>query len=139
MSQMVTLLKRRNFALVWSGGLISLTGDRVLSTALPFFVYEKTGSTLATGGMIIATILPHLLFGSIAGVYVDRWNRKQVMVAANVIRAVILLTLLLVPFGWLWVVYAVAFLETTFAAFFNPAENALLPRLVGEDRLLAAN
>jgi MFS family permease len=132
------LLRQRNFGLLWCGGLISLTGDRVLSTALPFYVYQQTGSTLATGGMILAAIVPRLLFGSIAGVQADRWNRKHTMIAANVSRAVILLALFLMP-KITWMIYLVVFLEATLSAFFEPAENALLPELVGEDKLLTAN
>jgi MFS family permease len=134
------LLRQRNFALVWFGGLISLTGDRVLSTALPFHIYEQTGSTLATGIMIMANILPYLLLSSIAGVFVDRWSRKYVMVVANFSRAVILLALFWAPVsGWLWVIYTAMFVESAISTFFGPAENALLPHLVREDRLLTAN
>jgi MFS family permease len=137
---MLELLRHRNFALLWSGGLVSLTGNRVLSVALPFYVYSETGSTLATAAMVIATIVPSMLFSSVAGVFVDRWNRKQVMVISNFLLALVLLPLLVVSVtGWLWVVYLVAFLETTLSTFFRSAENALLPRVVEKDRLVPAN
>src|SRR5215213_9611545 len=137
---MFHLLRQRNFALLWFGGLISLMGDRVLLVALPYFVYQQTGSTLATALMVAAQLLPRLLFGSIAGVFVDRWDRKQVMVVTSIGQGVVILLLLFVRSGdSIWTVYLVSFLQTTLALFFGPAENALLPLLVGEEDLLPAN
>ena len=137
---MFTLLRQRNFALLWWGGLISLTGNRVLTMAIPFYVYAQTGSTIATATMMIAMILPSLLFSSIAGVFVDRWDRRQVMIITNLLLAIVLLPLIALRItGWIWLVYLVAFAEATIATFFYPAENALLPRIVGEDQLLPAN
>lgn len=140
MGELLATLRRRDFALLWSGGLVSMTGDWMLLVALPIYVYGATGSALATGAMFAAGLLPNVLFGSVAGVFVDRWDRKRTMVVANVLLAVSVLTLLVVPqTGWLWVVYAVAFVQSCFGVFNEPAENALLPRLVERERLAAAN
>ncbi len=137
---MLTVLRQGNFARLWAAGLVSLTGDRVLSTALTFYIYQQTGSTLATSGMILAAIVPRLLFGSLVGVVVDRWNRKHIMVVANIVRATILLILLGIPAAaFSSVIYIAVFFETTLSTFFDPAENALLPTLVREDQLLTAN
>jgi MFS family permease len=133
-------LRQRNFALLWFGGLISMTGDWVLYAALPFYVYQTTGSTLATAILVACELLPHLLFGTVAGVFVDRWDRRRIMVVANVLQTAVVLLLLLVQSGeWLWVVYVVTFVQTTIVTFFGPAENALLPNLVGAEHLIAAN
>ena len=137
---MVTLLRQRNFARLWFGGLISLMGDRVLMVALPFFVYQETGSTIASAVMVTAELLPRLLFGSIAGVYVDRWNRKNVMVMTSLAQGLVILPLFLVESGTsMWIVYLISFLQVTLAMFFGPAESALLPLLVEEEQLLPAN
>ena len=137
---MFNLLRRRNFALLWFGGLISIMGDRVLLVALPYFVYEQTGSTFASALMVAAELLPRLLFGSVAGVYVDRWNRKKIMVITSIAQGLIILPLLLVhSAGSMWIVYLVSFFQTMFAMFFGPAENALLPLLVEQGELLPAN
>jgi MFS family permease len=134
------LLRQRNFALLWTGGLISLMGDSVLLVALPFFVYEKTSSTFASAVMVAAELLPRLLFGSLAGVFVDRWDRKKVMVLASIGQGIIILPLLLVDSSSrIWIVYLVSFCQTTLAMFFGPAENALLPLLVDQEDLLPAN
>ena len=137
---MFSLLRQRNFALLWFGGLISIMGDSVLNVALPFFVYQVSGSTLATAVMVAAELLPRLLFGSIAGVFVDRWDRKTVMVVACLSQGLIILPLLLVKsVDTLWIVYLISFIQVTFAIFFGPAENALLPLLVPEEKLIQAN
>ena len=137
---MLATLRQRDFGLLWFGGLISLTGSWVLQVALPFHVYQITGSALAAGAMAIAHTLPAVLLGSLAGVFVDRWNRKWTMVAANLVQGLLLLPLFWVRSAeWVWVVYLVAVTESAVTQFFAPAENTLLPRLVPGERLVAAN
>ena len=137
---MLAVLRQRDFSLLWFGGVLSVIGDFFLFIALPFFVYERTGSVLSTGAMFAAETLPRLLFGSVAGVFVDRWDRKRTMVLADLSRALILLPLLAVAAGGpLWLVYAVAFVEATVSQFFLPAKNALVPNLVADRHLTAAN
>jgi MFS family permease len=137
---MLAVLRQRNFSLLWSGGILSVVGDFFLFVALPFFVYERTGSTLATGAMFAAQTLPRLIFGSVAGVFIDRWDRKRTMVISDLSRAVVLLPLLLVAAGGpLALVYAVAFVEASVSMFFLPAKSAIIPNLVAERDLTAAN
>jgi MFS family permease len=135
-----TVLRRRDFALLWFAGLVSLTGDWMLVVALPITVYQLTGSALATGGVLIANKLSALVLGSVAGVFVDRWDRKRTMVVVNLIRGPILLLLVMVDSAErVWIVYVVAAAVSAAGQFFRPAENALLPRLVGEEHLVPAN
>lgn len=137
---MLATLRRRDFALVWLGGLISMMGDWVLYIALPIYVYQLTGSALATSAMFVSSTIPALFFGSVAGVFVDRWDRKHTMVIANLLLTIGLLPLLLVRSAdQVWLVYIVSFFEAMVAQFFNPAENAFLPKLAGEEHLVAAN
>lgn len=137
---MFATLRNRDFALLWTAGLVSVAGDFALLTALPLYVYELTGSALATGGVFAASWVSRALFGSVAGVFVDRWDRKRTMVVADLLRALVLLPLLLAGSpGLVWLIYASRAATGTLGLFFNPAENALLPRLVGEDRLVSAN
>ena len=137
---MIRTLRQRNFALLWFAGLISMVGDWVLFIALPIHTYNLTHSSLATGMMFMAGTLPRILFGSVAGVFVDRWDRQRTMVIADLSRAVLLLLLLLVrSFEWIWIIYLVAFVESIISQFFDPAENALLPQLVDESQLVPAN
>ncbi len=137
---MLSVIRQRNFGLLWIGQIISMTGDWVLFIALPFYIYALTGSTLATGIMFIVQTLPRLFFGSVAGVFVDRWNRKYTMVIVNLVQALILLPLFLVRSQDLvWIVYLCAFADSLVSQFFNPAQTAIIPMLVEEKDLLAAN
>ncbi|HJZ49194.1 MAG TPA: MFS transporter, partial [Roseiflexaceae bacterium] len=134
---MLAVLRQRNFALLWTGGLISLLGDWLLFIALPFYIYDLTGSALATGAMFIAETLPILLFGSLGGVFADRWDRKRTMIVADLLRAVLLLLLLAVRSpDWLWAIYLVVFVQSSIGQFFNPAKGALIPQLVDEQQLM---
>jgi predicted MFS family arabinose efflux permease len=137
---MLAVLRQRNFALLWAGGLTSMMGDWLLFIALPFYIYNITGSALATGGMFIAETLPLLLFGSIGGVFADRWDRKRTMIVADLLRAALLLLLLAVGSPeWLWAIYLVVFVQSSVGQFFNPAKGALIPQLVDKHQLMPAN
>jgi predicted MFS family arabinose efflux permease len=137
---LLATLKQRDFALLWFGGLISMMGDWAMFAALPFYAYEQTGSAFASGAVLTALTLPGFLIGTVAGVFVDRWNRKRTMVVANLLQVLVMLPLLLVrPGESLWLVYVVAFVLASVSQFVAPAENALLPKLVGTDRLMVAN
>ena len=130
---MLKLLRQRNFSLLWIGQIISIIGDWVLFIALPFYTYSLTGSVLATGAMFIVSTLPRLLLGSVAGVFVDRWDRKRTMIMADLLRVLLIAMLLLVRSrDWLWLIYVSAFLESVVSQFFNPAKTAIIPLLVDE-------
>ncbi len=89
---------------------------------------------------MMAYIAPGIVFGSVAGVFVDRWDRRRTMIGVSLAQAGVIPLLILVHSPeWLWLVYVVAFIEAGLGQFFSPAENALLPTLVGEEHLVAAN
>jgi MFS family permease len=137
---MLATLRQRNFTLLWLGGLISNTGDWLLIIGLPVYVYLLTGSALATSITLITAYVPNLLFGSFAGVFVDRWDRRWTMIISNLLLAVGLLPMLAVHSkDTLWIVYVVAFFESCCDQFVSPAESALIPNLVSEERLVSAN
>jgi MFS family permease len=136
---MILVLRQRNFSLLWFGGLISMLGNWMLLIGLPLYVYELTNSTLATSIMFATGMLPSLLFGTIAGVFVDRWNRKRTMVIANFSLMLCLLPLIAVrSVETLWIVYVVSFLQSSISQFVGPAENALLPSLINDEKHLPA-
>jgi MFS family permease len=137
---MFTLLRRRDFSLLWFASLISQVGDWVLIAALPFYVYVTTRSTLASGATFLASNLPTILFGSAAGVLVDRWDRKRLIVFGEIAQGVVLLLLLLVQSeDALWLVYVVAFAESSIAILSSPAFQAAIPHTVEEGWLIRAN
>lgn len=134
------LADNRDYRLLVSAGLVSMTGDWVLHVGLTFLVYQITGSTLASGAMLLSSFLPSILLGSLAGVMVDRWNRRTTMIVANLLQVVGLAPLLLVhDTSTIWVVYVVGGWQGCVEQFFTPAEQALVPHLVAKEDLLGAN
>src|SRR4051812_2976489 len=137
---MLATLRHRDFGLLWVAGLISVAGDYALIVALPLHAYALTGSAAATGGVFAAALVPRVLLGSVAGVFVDRWDRKRTMIIADLLRAALLLPLLAVTSSdLLWLLYVVRAASGTEGLLFAPAESAFLPRLVGEEQLVTAN
>ena len=136
-------LFQRNFGLLWFGGLASYIGDWAMLVALPLFVFEQTGSTLAAGALLTAKFAP-MLFSSVAGVFVDRWDRRRILVRANLAMTVLTLPLLIpttaaAGAASLWIVYLSVIATSLAGLVVAPAENSLLPTLVGRDRLMVAN
>lgn len=138
---MLTLLRARpGFRRLVGANQVSVIGDYLLNVGLVFFVYDLTGSTLASGGTLLAGFLPSILVGSVAGVYVDRWDRRRTMIVSQLLMAVALLPLLLVDGPEdVWLVYAVIAAEGVLEQFWFPAEQALIPHLVPDEDLLVAN
>jgi Na+/melibiose symporter-like transporter len=135
------LLRRTpDLRLLLGAGLVSLTGDWLLGVGLAYSVYALTGSTLASAAALLSSFVPQVLVGSVAGVFVDRWDRKRTMVVTNLLLAVGLLPLLLVAGAdRIWVVYVVLAMQSCIEVFFSPAEQSFLPRFVDDADLVAAN
>ena len=134
------LLRRRDFGLLWAGGLISETGDWFLLVGLPVWVLQVTGSSLVTATVFLVGLLPGLVLGPLAGVLVDRWDRRRTLVAVSLAQAAFLLPLLaVVGRDRLWVVYLVMAVEAILSQLDDPARNALVPALVPGADLVGAN
>src|SRR5258706_14364444 len=84
---MIATLRQRNFALLWLATLISRAGDWVLSVGLPIYVFLLTHSVLATSIMVLAGQAPGILLGSVAGIFVDRWDRQRTLVVVSALLA----------------------------------------------------
>src|ERR1700737_3265920 len=116
------LLKNRNFMLLATGQAISNIGDFVFSTTLLVWVFSLTHSAGAVSGVLIAQNIPVFILGPIAGVFVDRWNRRSTMVATDLLRMVIALLPLVMPESLrLPAIYASVFAISSFSRFFMPA------------------
>jgi len=123
-----------------SAALVSRSGDWILLTGLLYRVYAMTGSTATSALTMLSAFLPQVLLGPVAGVFADRWNRKLTMIVADLLLAAGLLPLLAVrgP-GQVWIVFAVLVWEGVIEQFFSPAQLAMVPRLVPDGQLVAAN
>ena len=142
MSKFTDVLKNRNFFLLWLGQIISQLGDRLDQMALIGLVnLRMPGSTLAIAKILSFTIIPVFLIGPIAGVYVDRWNRRRMMYVCDFLRAVLVLTIPLFLFyreSFIFI-YLVIFVVFSIGRFFVPAKLSIVPDLVKEKDLLMAN
>jgi MFS family permease len=125
---------------VLSAGLVSISGDWILLVGLLYRVYAMTGSTVASALTVLSASAPPVLLGSVAGMFADRWDRKRTMIVADLLMAAGLLPLLAVHGSrQAWIVFAVLFWEGAVEQFFSPAQQAMVPRLVPDDQLMAAN
>jgi MFS family permease len=137
----VELLRgNRDFRRLWVGRLISQTGDWFNSVALFTLLLNLTGSGEAVGLVLIIKLLPQFFVGPLAGVVADRFNRKTIMIWADVLRGLLVFGFLFVERAdQVWIVYALSALEIILSSFFEPAESAAVPMIVGRDELIAAN
>jgi MFS family permease len=132
-------LRHADFRRLWTAQSISTVGDKVNQVGLIIMVFRLTGSYAQMGLVFGITFLPAALFGMLAGPFVDRWDRRRTMIVSDVLRAVLVALIpLAVGFG-LPAVYALAFLVATVSLFFQPARMALVPQVVDESELMAAN
>ena len=133
------ILRNRQFVRLWTAQLVSTIGDALTSLAAGIIVYERTQSALSVGLILMATAVPTLVFGLIAGVVVDRYDRKKIMIAADILRAMVVVTipfLLSASIVWLYVIVMVS---ASITQFFSPANESVLPEIASEEELGAAN
>jgi len=135
----VRLAVNGSFSALWTGQLISLLGDRVNQVALAALVYGTTNSAIAGSLTFVAATLPNLLFGPLAGVLVDRWDQKRVLIVSDLLRAGIVVFIPVSVSFNVVLAYPLVFLLTTVSIFFRPARTAVIPRVVHEDELMTAN
>ena len=132
------LLSNKRFRRLWYAQFVSGIGDwLVIGFLMPLVTKLSGGSAFAVAGILIAKIIPALVLSSFTGVLVDRFDRRKVMIAADLVRMV--LALALVWTKSLAVIYLVVLLMETASLFFWPARNSLLPYLVDEDDIVSAN
>jgi MFS family permease len=134
------LLRLPAYRTIWLAQLVSDVGDGLTNIALLLLVNALTGSTTAIAAMAIALAIPPLTIGLVAGTYVDRWDRRRIMLASDLLRSVLVLGFAVVgSAGQLPLLYVIAFVQASIGTFFNPARGALIPRIVPTDGLLVAN
>ena len=132
------ILKIRGFLLLWTGQAVSYIGDQFHFIAIMgLLLYEYNVSSVEVGTLMVSLSAPSLIIGPLAGVYVDRWSRKWVMIVSDIIRGILVI---LIPFTTsLWQIYLIMFLVSSVSRFFFPAFNSALPNIVPREHLLKAN
>jgi CRP-like cAMP-binding protein/MFS family permease len=133
------MLHNRSFGLLWVEQLISGMGDALTSLAASILVFRVTGTAQSVGLMLIATAGPTILVGLAAGVFVDRYDRRRILLAANLSRAVLIFLIpFLIRFSIAWL-YLIVALVSAIAQFFDSAHASILPEVASEQELSAAN
>lgn len=129
-----------NFRNLWLGNVVSLFGDWFNTIALYTLVSELTGSPFALGAVFVSKMLPWALASPIAGVVVDRYDRRRLMIGSDIIRAVIVLGFLFVRDASLvYLVYLLTALQVITGSVFQPAKSASVPNITSPRELLTAN
>lgn len=133
------VFRNRSFTLLWVSQLVSTAGSALTAMAAGLLVYRLTNSALNVGLMMMATALPTLFVGLIAGVFVDRYDRRRIMLSADLLRAALVV---LIPFliqshiAWLYVIVALA---SAVGQFFDPAHSSVMSEVASDEELAAAN
>jgi MFS family permease len=134
------VLRLPDFRRLWLAQSISDFGDGLTLLTLMLLVNQLTGSTLALAAVAIAVAVPPLTIGLVAGTYVDRWDRRRIMLVSDSLRAIVVLGFAFIDSAALMpVLLVLAFVQASIGTFFSPARGALVPRVVPASGLLAAN
>ena len=133
------LWRRRDVQVAWSAGFVNNTGDWVLLVALPVFVFVETGSGSTTALLFVAQLVAGALVGPLAGTLVDRCDLKASLIATNAAQAAAVLPLLAVTADRVWPAYVVMATQSALNQINNPANVALVPRVVARHELASAN
>jgi len=133
------ILKNKNFLSLWLAQIFSQIADRVIFVVfVAFIAHTFSTATKYQSWLYIAFTIPAVLLTAIAGVFIDKWNKKYILITTNILRAGLLLTL---PFfsSTLFGIYALAFLISSVTQFFVPAEASSIPLMVKKNQLMSAN
>jgi len=141
---MFQIFRKRDFTLMWSAQFVSTIGSALTDLAAGILVFKLTGSALNVGLVLMVTAIPTLFVGLFAGVFVDRFDRKKILLASDLLRGVIVL---MIPLAFIAlgddtgmiVMYGLLFLSATVRTFFDPAWESILPEIASEDELTQAN
>lgn len=133
------IFRNRNFTLMWTGQLVSSIGSALTTLAASVLVFRETGSTLSVGLMLIATSGPTIVIGMLAGVFVDRYDRKRIMLVSDLLRAILIFlipSLIHLHLNWLYIIVA---LTSGITQFFDSAHASVLPEVATDEELASAN
>ena len=139
---MFGVFRRRDFSLLWLAQLVSTAGSALTDLAAGIFVYRVTESALAVGLTLMATAVPSLVVGLLAGVFVDRHDRKRIMIVTCLVQAVIVATIaVVIGIDGLALpgLFALILLNAGVKQFFDPAHDSLIPEMASDEELAAAN
>ncbi len=135
----LAVFRKRDFTYLWLAQFISTAGSSLTDLAAGILVFEATGSALAVGLTLMATAVPSLFFGLIAGVFVDRYDRKRIMLVSNLLQAALVALIPFVVAINVFGLYAIILANAAVKQFFDPANESIIPDLATDEELAAAN
>jgi len=146
---MFAIFRKRDFSLMWTAQLVSTIGEALTDLAAAILIFRITGSAFAVGAVLMVTAIPTLIFGLFAGVFVDRFDKKRILLLSNLLRGFIVLG---IPVAFtlhnagsisqetaIAALYGLIFISATVRQFFDPAWEAVLPEIASEEELTQAN
>ncbi len=129
-----------NFRRLWIAQIVSENGDWFYTLAIYSLLLDLTGKASSVALALVLQVLPHTLLGPFAGMVNDRFSRRKIMIATDLLRMVIVACMLLIRSpGSVWIIYPLLVLETVMVAFFEPARNAVIPNIAAEGDVIVAN
>ena len=132
--------ENRNFRRLWLAQIVSEIGDWFYTLAIYSLLLQLTGHASSVALALVLQVLPQTFIGPTAGVVNDRISRKRVMIMADLVRVVIVLSMLLVRSKTMvWMVYPLLLCETLMAAFFEPARSSVIPNITKREDVIVAN
>jgi Arabinose efflux permease len=132
----------KDFSLIWQGQLVSTMGDASYSIALGFWILQATGSTALMGTLMAVSALPGILISPFAGVWIERVNRKRLLIVMDFLRGISMLIIAYAAFTnrlAVWMMFAAGILLSACGAVFRPGINSSIPEMVPIFRLTNAN
>src|SRR5919112_2286731 len=141
---MFAIFRKRDFSLMWLAQLISTIGESLTDLAAAIIIFRITDSAFAVGLVLMVTAIPTLVFGLFAGVFVDRFDKKRILLLANLLRGFIVLGIplaytVLAEDAFVFALYVLVFISASVRQFFDPAWEAVLPEIATEEELTQAN
>ncbi len=144
---MFAIFKKRDFSLMWLAQLISTIGESLTDLAAAILIFQITNSAFAVGAVLMVTAIPTLFVGLFAGVFVDRFDKKRILLLANLLRGFIVLGIPLAYITFMpsnqdlfvFSLYGLIFISATVRQFFDPAWESVLPEIATEEELTQAN
>lgn len=134
------LINNRNYRFTWMGQVVSEVGDHFNTIAVFSLILAQTNSGLAVAGVMLSRAIPMLLAGPLAGVSLDRFNRRQLMIGSDLVRAALAVLFVFgVPAGRSWIVYVLSALMMAASPFFTSGRASILPTIATKDELHTAN
>ncbi len=138
----ISIFRNLNFFFIWVGQSVSLVGDFLYMIALMWWVLERTGSTAAMASVAICSSLPSIILGPFAGTYVDRVDKRKLLILMDLGRGILIIIPGILYFLnqlQVWHIFIIAAFLSSMSTFFNPALASFIPVIVDKEQLIRAN